>query len=318
MFDKPGTFYSNDPNTVFDSQWLIDHSKIETLKSHTLSILDFSSEHYGIHGIDHVYHALEDHNVNFILLTHDIHDHKRLPRLFFYSFWFYYSIKSFNLSTTFPAIKHFAWSCLNLNPRPHRIYNFCIARSKPYFDQSIFSMYNHETVGLSRKDDVVLSPEMLSFWDNIKESLPDRNSIVRIKGSGNDITIPAFTDCYTHLVSESTVMPKVFITEKTWKPIAAQQLFLVLGNPGTVQALRMLGVDVFDDIVDHSYDNETDWQRRIDLIYQSLESLIALDLETLYQQTELRRKKNFDAFMSSSLGSKYKQDLLDAIDTYLK
>ena len=317
MFDKPGVFYSNTSSTVFDDQWLLDHAKIENLKNHKLAVLDFSSEHYGIHGIDHVYRALEQHGVNFLLLTHDIQDHKRLPRLLFYSHWYYYSIKFFNLPSKFPDTKQFAWSCLNANPRPHRIYNFYIAKSKQYFDQSIFSMHDCKG-GAVRSDDIVLPAEIIGFWDTTKEHLPDKDVVLGGNSAGIDLNIPAFTECYTHLVSESTVIPKVFITEKTWKPIAAQQLFLVFGNPGTVQTLRMLGVDVFDDVIDHSYDNEPDFYRRVDLIHQSLESLIALDLQHLHQQTESRRKKNFDQFLSGKFGLRYKQDLLDAIDAYLK
>lgn len=315
MFDRPGIFYTNDPKIIFDDDWLLDYAKIKNLKKHNLCVLDFSSENYGAGGLDHVYQALEQHELNFLLLTHNIYDHQRLPKLFFYSFWYYYSIKFFNLPKSFSNTKHFTWSCLNCNPRPHRIYNFYIAKSKSFFDQSIFSMHDYELVGLSRPDDLKLSIEVLNFWNDVSKTLPHINAII---GKGLYINIPAFTDCYVHLISESTIISQVFITEKTWKPIAAQQLFLVLGNPGTIQALRLLGVDVYDDIVDHSYDTETDCYRRIDLIYKSLENLLSYDLEDLYRQTEYRRKKNFDLFLSESFGSIYKQDLANAIDTYIK
>lgn len=317
MFDKPGLFYSNNPsNAVFNEQWHLDHKKIENLKIHKLVVLDFSSEHYGVSGIDYVYDALNGHGLNFILLTHEIQDHLRLPRLLFFSFWYYYSIKNFNLPKTFNKNK--AWSCLNGNPRPHRIYNFYLAKTKSYFDQGIFSMHDYDADGCARGDDVILSPEVKEFWDNTRKSLPHKDEVLGANGAGIDLDITAFTDCYIHLVSESTVMTRVFITEKTWKPIAAQQLFLMLGNPKTISALRTLGVDVYDDIVDHSYDNEPDWQKRFEMVYQSLESLVSCNLEEIYQRTESRRKKNFDLFQSREFGLEYKQDLIAAIDTHLK
>lgn len=323
MFDKPGLFYSNKPSRVlFNDQWLFDSEKIKKLKSHKLIVLDFSSEHYGIDGIDHVYHELTEHGLNFILLTHEIQDHLRLPRLLFYSFWYYYSIKNFNPPQSYN--RKYAWSCLNGNPRVHRIYNFYLAKSKSYFDQSIFSMHDLDASWCSRRDDFILPPEVTQFWENIRNTLPNRVTVINTDTlianniQGLDIDIPAFTECYCHMVSESTVLPRVFITEKTWKPVAAQQLFLMLGNPKTINALRSLGVDVYDDVIDHSYDNELNWQKRMEMAYQSLEAVISTDLEQLYHQTEARRKKNFDLFQSGKFGLEYKQDLINAIDIYLK
>jgi hypothetical protein len=114
------------------------------------------------------------------------------------------------------------------------------------------------------------------------------------------------------------VIPRIFITEKTWKPIAAQQLFLVFGNPGTIHALRQLGVDVFDDIIDHSYDLEADWKLRLDKIYNSLEKLLCQNLNNIYQLTQSRRQHNADLCQSGAFGHRYQTDLQSAIDNYLK
>ena len=45
-----------------------------------------------------------------------------------------------------------------------------------------------------------------------------------------------------------------FITEKTWKPIKFGQPFVMLGPAGTLAKLRDEGYNVFDDVLDNTYD----------------------------------------------------------------
>ena len=53
-----------------------------------------------------------------------------------------------------------------------------------------------------------------------------------------------------------------FVTEKTFKPIKHGQLFFIAGTAGSLELLRELGYRVFDDILDNSYDQETDHTQR--------------------------------------------------------
>jgi hypothetical protein len=45
------------------------------------------------------------------------------------------------------------------------------------------------------------------------------------------------------------------VTEKTLMAFAAEQVPIVIGHPGIVQHCRRMGFDMFDDVVDTSYDN---------------------------------------------------------------
>jgi hypothetical protein len=64
-----------------------------------------------------------------------------------------------------------------------------------------------------------------------------------------------------------------FITEKTWKPIKYGQPFVVIGPPGTLQALRDAGYRVFDSVLDNSYDTITDNTQRYLAVRKLLESI---------------------------------------------
>lgn len=54
------------------------------------------------------------------------------------------------------------------------------------------------------------------------------------------------------------------VTEKTLLAFAAEQIPIVIGHPGIVQHCRRMGFDMFDDVVDNSYDsigNDQDLER---------------------------------------------------------
>jgi hypothetical protein len=56
------------------------------------------------------------------------------------------------------------------------------------------------------------------------------------------------------MVIETVVSDRLFISEKSFKPLAHKHPFLIYGTPGTLQHLRSLGFQTFDHIVDESYD----------------------------------------------------------------
>jgi hypothetical protein len=312
MFDNSNICYLDRPN--FQGPWELSEQDLQQIKNYQLTIIDLSSEHWGANGIDSAYEKFNSLGINFLLLSHELTDHKKFERMLYYHHWYFYSVKNFVLPQNDTHVKMYPWSCLNLNPRPHRIYNYILSRSKPYFTQSKFSMFNSPEDWCSRSDDIVLDPAIVTEWEQSKHKLPGREVVV---GKGLDLDIPELTDTHIHLVTESTVLPRVFITEKTWKPIAAKQLFLVFGNPGIVSTLRQLGIDVFDDIIDHRYDLELNWGKRIDMIHNVIETLLSKNLELIYQRTAARRKHNQEMFSSMQVGATYQRDLKTAIEKYL-
>lgn len=74
-----------------------------------------------------------------------------------------------------------------------------------------------------------------------------------------------------------TLWIKPFITEKTSKAFFLCQFPLMASVPGMVDKLRRHGFDMFDDIIDHSYDTELDPYQRINLIGEQLEKLCNIE-----------------------------------------
>lgn len=69
-----------------------------------------------------------------------------------------------------------------------------------------------------------------------------------------------YTDSYCNIVLETHFDADgsggAFLTEKTFKPIKFGQPFVIVGAPGSLQALKDLGYRTFDHAIDNSYDLE--------------------------------------------------------------
>jgi hypothetical protein len=64
----------------------------------------------------------------------------------------------------------------------------------------------------------------------------------------------------------------LFITEKTFKPIAYQHPFMVCGMQGVLDHLHSIGFETYDNIFDESYDDLKFFEQRLDIIYSNLEN----------------------------------------------
>lgn len=69
---------------------------------------------------------------------------------------------------------------------------------------------------------------------------------------------------------------RLFFTEKSAKPFLLSQMPLFIAAPGYVNRLRKLGFDLFDDIIDHSYDKEDNVFKRCDIVFSELKRLSEL------------------------------------------
>jgi len=83
-----------------------------------------------------------------------------------------------------------------------------------------------------------------------------------------------------------------FVTEKTYKALSWYQLPIWFAVPGLVARIREQGFDVFDDVIDHSYDNVHDGWERMERMLLELQRLLRLDTVQLRQDLWNRFKNN--------------------------
>ena len=95
-----------------------------------------------------------------------------------------------------------------------------------------------------------------------------------------------FEKCFLWIASENSIHDGVYITEKTWKPIAYGNPFCINGDVGSLKYLHKLGFQTFDKFWDESYDNDTsvDKVKKITQIVKDLCSKSLPEIQDMYNQ----------------------------------
>ncbi|MCV3765728.1 FkbM family methyltransferase [Rhizobium sp. TRM95796] len=172
-----------------------------------------------------------------------------------------------------------SFSIMNGMPRPHRQALMMLLKRNDLIANVDYSWWNTSNEknksgfsNYAKATKLVFSK--LGFSDEEFEWLSNLDE-VRIESTGNnthymceDVPRDFLSRSNYHLVSETDFADKnvMRLTEKTLKPIIAGVPFLMVGVPGIVSYLRSLGVDMVDDVIDHSYDDIEDPSDRLTAI----------------------------------------------------
>jgi len=236
-------------------------------------------------------------------------NHSKDPRIKFFPFWAIWSssphtgivdVKNHKFQD---SPKKYKVSCLNGTNWNHRKLTYIELSKKHYFNDMIFTFRN---CPLSHD----LNNSFLLDIDDINQFslLPPEVKFVDNDASFIDVTInhAAFKETYINLITETTISSLTpMLSEKTFKPIIAGQLFVLIASLGAVQFLRDIGIDTFDDIIDHGYDTEIDPKSRIYSAIQQIDRLITLDLDDIYKKIKPRLLRNSEYLKSNEFRSKF-------------
>lgn len=305
-------------NREFFADANIRFDVLEEFRDHVI-ILNYASEWWGKANIAmlDVCSDLESANYNYWILSHCPDDHLIRPRIVYYPWWYVYSINRFD-DVDIESKRSRVIGCLNGNPRPHRITNYLLLKERFECDQIYNTIFKDDPL---YQDDVYSNDYERQKFQTLVSSSVYKKSGASESDAASDRTVqlPALIDAYIHLTAETNVSNRIFFSEKTWKPIAAGQLFVHFGNPGSIQHLRELGVDVFDDIIDHSqYEHLEDWRERLDAIHNLLNQLLKVDIESIWQETLPRRLLNKQKFFSKIFLTRYYHAVIHSeVETYV-
>lgn len=109
------------------------------------------------------------------------------------------------------------------------------------------------------------------------------------------------------------------ITEKTTRAFVYGQVPIFVIYKNTLEFVRSLGFDLFDDIIDHSYDFESEPEIRINLAVNQLEKICAKPIEywVNYKKNNIERfiknKEIFDKLQNGLYLKMFKDDLIKAL-----
>lgn len=116
-----------------------------------------------------------------------------------------------------------------------------------------------------------------------------------------NLNLEWYTSTIFSIVAESTMHGLVYISEKTFKPIAFKHPFIIAGTPGLLKYLIDQGFETYDHIIDESYDAITDNQQRLEFVVNEVKRLVR-DKE-LFNDTISKQKAehNFNLFYNRNI-----------------
>lgn len=96
--------------------------------------------------------------------------------------------------------------------------------------------------------------------------------------NGPDAVMRFYKTSYINIVNETYFFSNIIhLTEKTYKPLAFKQPFLMLAAPGSLQHVRDMGFKTFNEFWDESYDAEIDHDKRFEMIIGVVKDIASWD-----------------------------------------
>lgn len=296
---------------------LLNQNQIERIRDGKyLLILDFSLESC-FHFVDTIYTHIIGHlnipeeNVLFVCSSPDFKDYvlskskslnKKPISTEFYCFFERLSktfANQFNIVGNSPLVNNHDKLYINLNRyvRQHRVALISLL----YNNNLLADGYNSFVIDPStdlyhRKrswNETLTESNNLFSNLNLMNAIELENKFPLLLDTNNFDQNLAYTDqtdikkyvdkTLLSLVTETNFMTgtPLFLTEKTFKPIGMKHPFILVSRTGTLKFLKTLGYRTFSEVIDESYDNEINDEKRLLLIIKELNRLKSMSLEEI-------------------------------------
>jgi hypothetical protein len=181
--------------------------------------------------------------------------------------------------------KNILFECMNGDTRIHRHVMVNEIRNSELSSDDMILTYvgGDDDIPMGEFDEPLVSNKQLLDWED------------SVNGNRFGLFPRVMRETYISVISESSIGPREFDTEKISKPFYGLQFPIIYGYDGIVEKLRLEGFDMFDDIINHSYDitphTEDMYQRSMyksKLIVEELIRLSKLDISKLYEENKDR------------------------------
>lgn len=221
--------------------------------------------------------------------------------------------------------------CFNKSPKPHRYATLCMLRNKKLLDDTNWSFIppwemkpdsNFYHGIFNNQDKIELESDIL-FFNNLrikksdnetnKNWFDDQGNIIH-EVLPNWMLVPEYKEnyknSYVNIVTESHFTnwgDMIHITEKSFKPFFYYQFPIIFATKGHIKMMReKFGFDFFDDIINHSYNDEEDNRNRLNAGINELCRLkrnknnIIEFYKSNYERFELNKLKVLDLLKNTS------------------
>lgn len=87
-----------------------------------------------------------------------------------------------------------------------------------------------------------------------------------------------YNNSYINIINETYFFNDIIhLTEKTYKPIAFRQPFIMIAAPGSLKHVQDMGFKTFGEFWDESYDSESDHNKRFEMIIEIVKDIASWD-----------------------------------------
>ena len=185
-----------------------------------------------------------------------------------------------------------------------------------FYSNIAYNVYNGEGRYIGNEDEISFDNQMLSvFGDEIfntisKEEYDDiikKDFPIVLDSTGYShqyaLVLPYTCNsyievvCATAFLSDAQSFKEIYTSEKIYKPFLSFQIPIYLGQPFLCKTLKQLGFDLFEDLIDISYDTDLNDLNRIKMVYENINNISKMsniDLHKYYQSNTDRLLNNFN------------------------
>lgn len=118
-----------------------------------------------------------------------------------------------------------------------------------------------------------------------------------------------YHESFLHVVGEAT-LKVACISEKTYLPILHKKPFIIMGIQGMHQKLKELGFELYDEIIDYSFDSEPDMQKRAYAISENVKRISEENINDLYNLIKEKTIRNYNNYMQVLQDPSYVPDII--------
>lgn len=234
----------------------------------------------------------QQHNIKLYIILGQSHDDRyNQTHTFFWNDYFMYWVAYENLSL--PEYKKPTNPFISLNGRVTTGRCRFIDHFYKYdlFDKGYMSFSNN---GYSNPH---FECYKWKYWSKPELFFLDDLSMMEENNMNPNFTIPPeYFDSVFSFGSE-TKEHLVFVTEKTYLPIYFKKPFLLYAGKGQYAFLKSQGYELFENIIDYSFDDIEDNDERADAIAYQMKILTELDIDTLIEKTKNVCEHNYNTMM---------------------
>ena len=319
-------YSSNNLKTILDDTFIISDEAIECCKNKNLKIVFINFQEVNYEEFDALQQIvkyisdfeLDADNFYYINNNSKLEEYRDILNTKIHTFtstWIFEFIahKLFrDTESVFKPNKEFLFSCHNRLSRRHRIETLCFLKNNDILKNTDWSLIDNSRTLFEEINIGDLTgyfsfvADEIEFFKNtgLKYSKfeIDKTDLLQMDGGHviNINTADCFINCYVNIITETNFyLSEIHASEKSFRAFYFMQLPIFVATHGHVEYLRkQFGFDMFDDLIDHSYDLEEDSQKRIKKVFEEIKRLNdnKKSVISFYKNNKDRFEKNLDLF----------------------